>query len=376
MAKDINKDKFPEETKLKLEIFSECFREWFPVFIHGKYYEKVFIYDFFAGSGKDPEGSLGSPLILLKEAKGEDCKCCSQVRNNGKPISFIFNEKEKRKQKELEENVTEFMNRCLFQNCKQSQCVYDFKNFSQMEFKDIFQDTTIQKILMNKSYGKFVLLDQYGFSQIDEDIFKQLVNAPTTDFIFFISSSEIRRFKAQPAVKQYFDTEKIHFDETKPNECHRIIAQYYRAIIPKGKEYYLHHFTIQKGTNYRGLIFGTNHTLGMEKFLKVCWNKDEQAGESNCNIYNDDQEGSLFYVKGETVKKTKIEIEIRSRILSGEISNNIAGFRYALEKGCLPALFTSVVKKLEAEKKVTRTGDLNYKSTSIHKVKRYEINVT
>ncbi|MDR1527204.1 MAG: hypothetical protein LBS46_05995 [Dysgonamonadaceae bacterium] len=27
MAKDINKDKFPEETKLKLEIFAECFRE-------------------------------------------------------------------------------------------------------------------------------------------------------------------------------------------------------------------------------------------------------------------------------------------------------------------------------------------------------------
>lgn len=36
MAKDINKKEFTEETKLKLEIFQECFREWYPVFIHNK----------------------------------------------------------------------------------------------------------------------------------------------------------------------------------------------------------------------------------------------------------------------------------------------------------------------------------------------------
>ena len=53
MAKDINKKEFDGATKLKLEIFRECFKEWFPVFIHNSFVEKIFIYDFFAGSGID-----------------------------------------------------------------------------------------------------------------------------------------------------------------------------------------------------------------------------------------------------------------------------------------------------------------------------------
>jgi len=371
MVKDINKERFPEETKLKLRIFSECFREWLPVFIHNQYVEKVYIYDFFAGSGKDAEGEFGSPLILLDEA----CKYCKHVKNNNKSICFTFNEKEKEKQALLIDNVKQFMDNCLNNNCKESKCVYDYENYNQLEFKEAFQNGDFQHVLKNKNFGKFILLDQYGFSQVDEDIFLQLVNAPKTDYIFFISSSFIRRFKEHPAIKQYFDTEKIQFDESKPKECHRQIAQYYQNVIPDNKEYYLHHFTIKKGANYWGLIFGTNHALGMEKFLKVCWAKDKLSGESNCNIDNDFEEGTLFYDEDETVKKQAIEADIRTKILSGKITDNISGLKYTLKNGCLPELFTLVVKKLESEKKIIRTGKLNYSSTNIHKVEEYKISI-
>lgn len=375
MAKDINKDKFPEETKLKLEIFAECFREWFPVFINHLYIKNVYIYDFFAGSGMDTEGNLGSPLILLNEARGESCKYCEQAKKNNKQVYFTFNEKIKTKQAKLVHNVSEFMNRCLTENCSSSQCIYNYANFEQKEFKNVFQDIDFQNILDNKTYGKFILLDQYGFSQVDESVFLRLINSPKTDFIFFISSSSIKRFKDHPATKQYFETEKINFDESKPMECHRLIADYYKSIIPKDKEYYLHHFTIQKGANYWGLIFGTNHSLGMEKFLKVCWKKDKLSGESNCNIDNDFQLGTLFYSESETVKKQKMELDIRQKILSKEISDNKTGLKYALSNGCLPELFTDVAKKLEAEKKISRNGDLNFSSTNIHSVKQYNITV-
>jgi three-Cys-motif partner protein len=375
MAKDINKDKFPEETKLKLEIFAECFREWFPVFIYNQFIQKVFIYDFFAGSGKDIEGNYGSPLILLDEAKGDKCKYCNYVRKNNKNIIFAFNEKMQRKEKALESNVCDFVNKCETENCQLEGCVYNYRNFKQDEFKEVFQNINFQSVLKNKNYGKFILLDQYGFSQVDEDIFKQLVNAPKTDFIFFISTSFIKRFKEHPATKRYFDTAKINFDENKPKECHRLIAQYYKDIVSPNKEYYLHHFTIQKGANYWGLIFGTNHTLGMEKFLKVCWIKDKLSGESNCNIDNDFQKGSLFYTETETIKKQTMEKEIKNKILSKEISDNITGLKYVLKNGCLPELFTDVVKKLEKEKNIKRTENLNYSSTNIHNVKQYKIEV-
>ena len=99
MAKDINKKNFDSATKLKLEIFKESFKEWLPVFIHKRY-----IYDFFAGSGLDAEGNYGSPLILLDEAKGENLMYCSKSDN--KKIVFGFNEKGKKKSKELKNNVT------------------------------------------------------------------------------------------------------------------------------------------------------------------------------------------------------------------------------------------------------------------------------
>lgn len=35
--------KFSEETKLKLDIFRECFREWFPVFVHQKFWNKLYM---------------------------------------------------------------------------------------------------------------------------------------------------------------------------------------------------------------------------------------------------------------------------------------------------------------------------------------------
>ena len=208
MTKDINKDKYPEETKLKLQIFAESFKEWFPVFIHSNYITDVFIYDFFAGSGNDVEGSLGSPLILLDVAKGENCVYCAKVREKDKKIHFSFNEKDNAKQKTLVENINLFMNRCLFKNCVTETCVYDYKNFSRSEFKEIFQSNDFQTILKSKKYGKFIILDQYGFSQVGQDIFLRLVNAPVTDFIFFVSSSYIRRFKEEPATKLYFDTKK------------------------------------------------------------------------------------------------------------------------------------------------------------------------
>lgn len=48
----------------------------------------------------------------------------------------------------------------------------------------------------------------------------------------------------------------------------------------------------------------------MEKFLKVCWKHDKLAGESNCNIENDFELGSLFFDPSNTNKKQRVLEEI------------------------------------------------------------------
>lgn len=373
MAKNINNKPFDETTQLKLEIFRECFREWFPVFLHNQWADEVMIFDFFAGSGKDTDGNYGSPLVLLDEAKGENRKFCKQFK---KPIGFSFNESLKGKSVELNQNATEHIKNCEKENACGG-CIYT-QSISQAEFKDVFQSAETKAILQNRKIGKFILLDQYGFSQIDDDIFQKLISYPITDFIFFISSSFIKRFQEHPSVKAYIDTEKIDFNQSSPKECHRIIAEYFRNSIPSEKEYYLHHFSIQKETgkgNYYGLIFGSNHTLGMEKFLKVCWQKDTLSGEANFNINNDFEPGELFFTGKTSNKKQTVEADLEDKILNKVIGDNITGLKYTLQQGCEPNVFTDVVKRLEKRGRVNRTGNLNYGSANIHKIKTYYIHV-
>lgn len=370
MAKNINKTVFDDATKLKLNIFGECFAEWFPVFIHSPWYKKLYIFDFFAGSGKDLDNNFGSPLVLLEKAKGTNRIYCMNAK---KEIKFLFNEREPDKSKELKNNLDLFIKECKHLNdCNDCNYQYRVENYN---FQEIFTNPSITNIFKNKEFGKFILLDQYGFSQIDEQVFKQLISYPKTDFIFFISSSFISRFREHPNTTKYIDTSKINFSEVKPNEIHRAVSNYFRDLIPNGNEYYLHHFSIRKEKkgNYYGLIFGSSHSLGMEKFLKVCWKYDKSSGEANYNIDNNFEEGTLFYNPENNIKRVTVKKQIKELLLSGKISNNIEGLKFAMNNGCEPKLFIDVVKELEENKMIARIGEVNNQSSNIHRTKVYQI---
>lgn len=367
MTKDINKKTFDEATKLKLEIFRMCFREWLPVFIHLDWMERIFIYDFFAGSGKDSQGNSGSPIVLLEEAMGENRMYCSKSVKN--KVVFAFNEKINRKNLELQKNVNHHISECL-NNCNIEECVYEH-HFGNFDFKEAFSRPKVKEIFANSKYGKFVLLDQYGFGQVDNEVFQKLVTSPKTDFIFFISSFFIRRFKDHEYTQKYFQTNELNFDETKPKECHQVLANYFRNLVPENLEYYIHHFTIKKGSNYYGLIFGTGHTFGMEKFLKVCWELDKYSGESNFNINNDFEPGSLFHTETETVKLVKVKSELKDEILSGNITNNLEGMKCALKNGVPTKVFLEAITEMKP--RINIDGKFNKKISNIHRLTTNDI---
>jgi len=368
--KDINKQEFDEATKLKLEIFRECFKEWLPVFIHSRYIDKTFIYDFFAGSGKDSINNSGSPLILYEEAIGENQMFCSKSKPHS--VVFGFNENKKTKSEELRINVENHVTACL-KNCNRSECVYDY-HIVNYEFKDAIIRPNVEAILKNPKYGKFILLDQYGFKEVDNDVFRKLVSSPKTDFIFFISSSFIKRFNEHPYIKKYIETELINFDEAKPKECHKIVANYFKTLIPENSEYYLHHFTIKKGANYYGLIFGSAHTFGMEKFLKVCWEKDVLSGEANFDMNDDYQKGSLFYTENNTNKIEAFKGILEMEIFSGNIKTNIEGLKFSLSSGIQTKVFLDKIIELRDKKKlITISGNFNKKISNIHKLSEADV---
>ena len=66
------------------------------------------------------------------------------------------------------------------------------------------------------------------------------------------------------------------------NDTHRAVVEHYRHLA--GGRIFFGSFSIKKGANIYGLIFGSAHPLGIEKFLRVCWKVDPVRGEANFDI--------------------------------------------------------------------------------------------
>lgn len=351
MAKNhIFQKPFDDGTKAKLEIFKLYIKEWLPVFIssHEKnYWDTIFIYDFFAGEGKDIEGNLGSPLIILDVLE----EFSDWVKTTKVKIKVILNEKDLKSFEKLKQNVNDF-------SYNRSKINVEFYNNS---FQDFF-NLIYPKIISRSELPRLMFLDQYGIKEVTKDIFRKLISFKRTDFIFFISSSFIRRFSELKEFQNYILIQKEKFDENKPFHSHRVVFEYYKSLLDT--DYRLAPFSIQKEKNIYGLIFGSNHTFGLEKFLKVAWKINPHTGDANFNI---DEEsivvGQLSLIdEDNSIKKIALfESKLKEKILNKEIDNLLHAYIFTLEFGCLPKHCTKVLNELIKDNKIIRINTVNQK---------------
>ena len=125
--------------------------------------------------------------------------------------------------------------------------------------------------------------------------------------------------------------------------------QYYRSLIPADREYYLCPFSIKKGANIYGLIFGTGHLLGIDKFINQCWKIDPHTGDSNFDIDNDDiDEGQMkLFPEIDRPKKVQgFEKELKNAILRKTLKTNVDIYKYTLFNGFKAEHARKVVSQL------------------------------
>ena len=72
---DLHRHPFDEGTITKLEIFEAYTKEWLPVFVMSSY-QHIYIFDLFAGTGRDQKGVAGSPVWILQQIKSAGCAHC------------------------------------------------------------------------------------------------------------------------------------------------------------------------------------------------------------------------------------------------------------------------------------------------------------
>ncbi|MFV0330419.1 MAG: three-Cys-motif partner protein TcmP [Dysgonomonas sp.] len=367
--KDIHKSSFDDGTKIKLHILKEYFKEWLPVFTKRKelFWKDIYVYDFFAGEGTDVDGQLGSPLIIIDEIKTH----CKALKDRNISCSLIFNEFDFSKVETLHLKVQNLKESCskedICPNKNSKVCPFSLEIHNK-DFQTFFNDMYLQ-ISEESKLPRFMFLDQYGIKQITNDIFKKLVSLNRTDFIFFISSSFADRFADMPEFRQYLNLSREDFDIGKPYQCHRVIFNYYKHLIPSDTQYFLAPFSIKKKNNIYGLIFGTNHTLGIEKFLNICWKINDQTGDANFDIDNEKInriQPNLFAEFDIPNKLALFKEELKNKISKKEICSNIEMYNFAFEMGCLPKHANDVIKEMVNDKVLKRKPSLL--NTNVHKV--------
>jgi hypothetical protein len=198
-------------------------------------------------------------------------------------------------------------------------------------------------------------MDQFGVKY--SNYISEFEKFVRTDFLIFISSSSLRRFAETPEFKNALnlnDDEIKKFKETLYKLIHQATLQFLKERLPTNSSIKLYPFSLKKGKNIYGLIFGTKHILAADKFLHIVWKVSPENGSANYDIYDDEEkkQPNLF---PELVGKTTIQSfqeQLKERILNEEVKNNKDAYYYTLENGFLPEQAKEVLKNLKKNGKI------------------------
>ena len=299
---DFHQKPFDEGTLTKLDIFELYTREWLPVFLarESPYWNEIHLFDFFCGPGEDQNGKPGSPfriLNVLKECHERNLDGWSKVK-----ITVHFFDASPKKVASLKQKI---------------ECIEKLPTGIQFDFKALpFKEAidTYQGILSASNSAKLLFIDQCGIDEVNADVFRSLVSFPHADFLFFISSSTFNRFREHPNIKQKIVRPDDYY------HVHRAVVDFYRDLIPRSQQYFLAPFAIKKKMNIYGLIFGTGHPLGLDKFLKVAWEKDKLNGEADYDINRENVSADELLLGLDELRPSKLkafERELASLIEGG-----------------------------------------------------------
>lgn len=340
-------DEFQDATLVKLEIIRLYFIEWISLFFaksrNTAHFKHIYICDFFAGRGSDNAGNLGTAGIILEEIKNHSQN--RKAERTDTPVSIILNELNKENYGQLCRYVADYV-----EGSDELRTLSDTGKIKivprNKPFRDVLDD--LRAGLESKDSACLLILDQFGLKDVSCQVFDQLIRFPHTDILFFVPSSFVRRFGDQQCISDIFDGDVQSIIESPPHEVHRRLCETYRRRIPAGTDYYLAPFSIKKSSNYYGLIFGSGHLRGVDKFLDVAWKIDKETGEANYNIDTGSVRPKTPSLFPEGELSTKLDVfkgELVEYIAENRRTNHDI-YRFSLENGFCIRKVNEILKEL------------------------------
>lgn len=356
-SKNLHSKPFDESTIAKLEIFEDYAKAWIPTFVmQGT--PTICIFDFFAGTGYDKNGVPGSPIRILQKIKEQVIR----IFQKKVKVRLYLNEFNRKKYELLKDACAKYIE----ENDHVGRAV-EIKFFNE-DFEELFP-----KLLpIIKDFPSLVYLDQNGIKFLSEKYFLELEKTKQTDFLYFVSASYFWRFGEKKEFQIHLD---IDMSEAKKNPykfIHRSIIEQLKKKLPSNTKLKLYPFSLKKGANIYGIIFGASHPRAVDKFLTIAWKRNEINGAANFDIDDDELKDQRLLFGNPPLKKIEaFQKDIREKVLTGEITNNFQAFDYALDEGHLGKHAADILKEMKKNKEITFEGTsplVTYEQ--VYKVKR------
>jgi len=349
---DHHRNQFDAGTQTKLEIFENYLEAWLPTFIGWGECNQVYICDFFAGPGRDKAGTPGSPLIIIDVIN----RYMDKIKKKKLKINLVLNEFRKRKFKKLEHEIEKGL-----PVLSDIQHLLDVRTTNK-DFEQLFAE------LKNELKDKCNLLffDQSGIKHMTANRVIELEKFLRTDYLFFSASSNLKRFEYE----KYFADFSIG-EEIKHHDVHRYLLDYYKKKLGPNGRTLLYPFTIKKTGNIYGLIFGSKHIRGADKFLNIAWGENPLNGEANFDIDDDGSGVQLgLFDKPKLSKVDQFKKELRSWVLDKKYFTNEDVYLYTIKRGFLPRFAKELLLKLRKDKKLEHFSHPLVSYDSIYKKNR------
>ncbi len=363
-VKDLHEKPFDEGTKAKLEIFEDYAEAWIPTFVMQTHIKTICIFDFFAGTGYDVAGVAGSPIRILQKIKEH----IGNILNKQVKIKVYLNEFEPNKTIQNKFELLKIACNKYLEDNKDVNRAIEIKYFNE-NFEILFPKLT-QEI---EKFPSLVYLDQNGVKFISDIYMLALEKMKQTDFLYFVSSSHLKRFGEE---EEFMKSVRFDIDAIKkaPHHLiHRVVVEQLKNKLPPKSNLKLYPFTIKKGVNIHGLVFGASHVAAIDKFLSITWKRYETNGEANFDIDDDANKNQLDIFNSEK-KLTKIESfkkNLKERVLSGKIKNNFEALEFVYEEGHFRKHAADCLKDMKTDKQISYEGNsplITYEK--VHKEKK------
>jgi len=345
--KDLHDDPFDPSTIAKLEIFEDYAQAWLPTFVM-KGVNTLCIFDFFAGTGYDKNGVEGSPIRILNKIKEQIANIFQQKVK----VKLYFNEWEPNKKEQLKYGLLQkacddFLN-----------SNHDVKRAIELHLLNEDFETLFPKYLPTiRDYPSLVYLDQNGIKFLSDKYFLELEKTNQTDFLYFVSASYFWRFGDKKEFKMHLDIDMADAKKDPYRFIHRNIIEQLRKKLPAKTNLKLYPFSLKKGANIHGIIFGASHLRAVDKFLSLAWKRNEVNGEANFDIDEDSKkiQGDLF--EGKRLNKVEsFKNLLKNEIMANRLTTNAEVLNFTYNEGHIPKHAADTLKQMKSEKLITYGG--------------------